>query len=351
MNTHHRHRLRSTSALIASACFLLCAGTLAAGPLRVEFDRGGAGASKPLFDLIRENGSPQAPIPIGAPVEALNHEDDLDRGDPMPWDGAAIRRLAHELETAADQLYHNYRDRSDTGNVLKKWSRQAAINVLRPFWQEARHFHQQVESRFQDPAHTREDFRRLMRALDEVDRVLPSAYHADRVREEYHRATQLADSMLRYYRSNRGGGGGWRYWETVKSLAHKVDEKAAHAYEQALRDWHHGNSWERRAIEDLREFADKARHFHRQLEDPRQNPDSSHTRADYQKLLWAYERAESSLRWAHPTRHVQEDFEEAGRALRDLARYYDGDDHDDDHDRDHDRDPDHGHDPWPFPRW
>jgi len=95
MNTHHRHRHRSTLALLAPACFLLCSGTLAAGPLKVEFERGGAGASKPLFDLIRESGSPQAPIPFGAPVEALNHEDDLDRGDRRRRRAGDVERRPH----------------------------------------------------------------------------------------------------------------------------------------------------------------------------------------------------------------------------------------------------------------
>lgn len=359
MNEHHSSR-RLGSTLRALVFLFVCAPAFAA-PLTADFDGAlpGQGSSPgPLLDLIRENaGFAPAPVLPGAPLAVLNHEGDLDRGDPDRWDGGSVRSLAHELDQAAAQLYQNYRARSDTGNILKKWSRQAAINVLRPFAQEASHFHSQVESRFQDPAHTREDFRRLMRALDQVDQVLPGAYHSDRVQEEYHRVTQLADSLLRYYRWSRGGGGGggWRYWEAVKSLAHEVDERAAHAYEQMLRDSHHGDYRESRALEDLREFSARARHFHSQIEDRSRNPDSSHTRRDYDGLVWAFKRAHDSLQWAHPTPHVQEDFDAAARAVRELDRYYigDGDGHDDHggHDRDHDdhgRDDDHGRRP---PRW
>lgn len=364
------HRRPSTLAalmgylLAALAGAVLAAGTASAQGYGAEFDGRFRGPARPgMLDVIRTApGLAPAPAPgrtlVPGPMEALNHEDDLYRDDPIPWDGSGVKRLAHELEDASRQLYSNYRQRSDTGNWIHKQSRRAAIEALKDLVAAAEHFHQQVESRAQDPQHTREDFRRVLMSLDRVDRVLPGAYRSDRVRSEYHRMTQLAESMLRYYRSRRGGGG-WRDWATVKGLAHVVDEKARHAYEQALKDWHHGSYWEQRAISDLREFSSKASHFHGQVENGRDR-DASHTRQDYWNLVSAFRRAHDSLRRAHPTEHVLRDFQEAARALRELDRYYrdrdgrdgghgrpgrgpwDDPDHgDDDHHRDPEDDPDH----------
>lgn len=273
----------------------------------------------------------------GRPV-AAGHEDELERGEASPWIGRRITQLAHEIEEASRTLYHNYRAQSDTGNYLKKLSRAQAIASLRSLVESAEHFHRQAEGRWQEPEHTREDFRNLVRALDSAERIVPYAYRGERVRGELYRVGQLVEGLIRVYRRGGRGGGRWQYWEAVKQLAHTVDEKAEHAAEQLRRESHHGGYWERQAIADLDEFARKAEHFHHQLEDSLQNPDGRHTQSDYQELVWAFRRAQGSLAHAHPTEHVRRDFAEAARALRELARYYAP--YDDDHGH---GGPDHGH--------
>lgn len=313
-------------ALLAVA---LAAGRAAAqghAPFGPDFD-GRAGAHEGAFiDEFRRAtrglrpSSPQAlPTGFGA----------------SPWDGEEVKRLAHELEEASSQLYDAYRSRSDTGNWLDKQSRRAAIESLSRLRESARHFHAQVEARYQDPEHTRADFARLVETYDVVERVLPGAYRARRVAAELDRVRRVMRALEgRYRRQARRSR--WQ-WEGVKRLAHEVDEKASHVHAEAERGAHHGSYWERRALADLHELDEAAEHFHRQVERLRQDP--AHTRSDFRRLERAYEQSSRTIRYAHIDEHVRRDFAKLAEAMEALAdAYLETEDHDDGH-RDHD-----GHD-------
>mgnify|MGYP001603489182 CR=1 FL=1 len=320
---NHHHMIRSS--FLAFALTLgLSSSSGAQVSLRFDGPQGSISFGERFGGPAPDGFTPAAGRPVAA-----GHEDELERGEASPWVGRRITTLAHEIEEASRALYSSYRGQSDTGNFFKKISRAQGLAALSDLSRAAEHFHRQVESRWQEPEHSREDFRALVRALDAAERIVPYAYHGDRVRGELHRVGQLIDGLIRVYRRGGRGGGRWQYWEAVKQLAHTVDEKSEHAAEQLRRESHHGGYWERRAVADLDEFARRAAHFHRQIENSGSRPDGRHTSADYQQLLQAYSQAGDSLRHAHATEHVRRDFMEAARALRELARYYQpyGDEH------------------------
>lgn len=131
---------------------------------------------------------------------------------------------------------------------------------------------------------------------------------------------------------DRGGQGGYWNWERVRALAHEVSRKSEHVHGEAERRAHHGDRNEERALRDLHDLERAAEHFHAQLERYRRNP--SHTRDDFNTLVYAYRRAQGSLRWSHAEAHVRWDFDAMGRTLNELDylyRFIDRDD--DDHDR------------------
>jgi hypothetical protein len=276
--------------------------------------RGHGRSALPLLEAI-QNTSP-APEAVAPAIATQSHEDDL-YGNPIAWSSEGVKRATHELEQAAQTLYYAYRAASHGA----RWHQSRPLYAFQKLVRQAQHFHTQVESRWQDPAHTREDLRRVLRALDELDRVFPSAYRSHRVQAEYHRVQQLASAVVSYYRLPRGGhAGGWRHWETVKRLAHHVEDKARHVHQEAERRAHHGDWREQQALRDLHSLEEAARHFHAQVERWRQNP--SHTGQDHYSLLEAYRRASYSVRWAHFEAHVRADFAEFRYAIEELARFY-----------------------------
>ncbi len=292
----------------------------------------GAHAAPGMVPVVPERPEPpRTPADSSKPAFANNHEDDI-WGSPIPWSASDAKRVAHELQEAADLLYNNYRANSDTGNFFKKISRRAALDALDSFRNVCRHFHGQIEGRYQEPGHTREDFRKVLRALDGVDNVRYN-YRFDRVRGEHQRATQLVASLTAYFRMPRESSGGWGAWRQVKELAHKVEEKTRHVHHEAEERSHHGDYWERRALADLHRLEEKAAHFHRQVESNRQGP--THTYNDYRELQWAFDTADRSLRWAHFDSHVRADFEQVRRWLDALDRVYGDGGHDDPHHDDH----------------
>jgi hypothetical protein len=299
-----------------------------------DFDgRAGFSGARPFLDIIR-NQSVFEPAPVRSlPVPGFSPAEHR-RG---PWDGWRVKLIAHDLERASEELYYRYEERSRTSKFFEQISRNLALNALRNLIGSARHFHHQVESWQQDPEHTRQDFQRLMESYDKTRQAMIIAYHAGRVNQEYRRVTDLVYTLESYYRYGGGGQGeGWN-WEIVKSLARNVEARAAHVHQEAERGAHHGDEQERRALADLHHLEREASHFRHQVESFFQDP--SHTYRYYQQLLWAFGRADLSIRYTHAYGHVRQDFEAVGQALQQLDLYYRGSGG-------------HGHEApaWPLPR-
>lgn len=117
-------------------------------------------------------------------------------------------------------------------------------------------------------------------------------------------------------------------------LAHELEEAAERAHESA-RDERRRDRDEHRAVRALAELAQRARHFHRQIEDHDRGP--RHTRADFIALNDAYHDAS---RWVDELdrRAPRRAFRRVGELLRELHELYDYRDErrDDRHDRDRD---------------
>ncbi|MBI4346587.1 MAG: hypothetical protein HY553_07010 [Elusimicrobia bacterium] len=144
------------------------------------------------------------------------------------------------------------------------------------------------------------------------------------------------------YPGGQYGGSSWR-WETVKRLAHEVQERAEHLHRWAEARSHHGG-WEERFLRACHRFEQAARHFHRQVESYRQHP--SHTQSDYYQLQSAFRDVEYSINGGHVDGHVRSDFYAASSAVNELASYYRGG-YDDGHGGGHGGD----HGGWePYPR-
>lgn len=240
------------------------------------------------------------------------------------WRGEEVRGMAHRLDNACRQARENYR-REKPGNFFDKISWRAAYSSLEELQESSEHFHRQVESRWQDPGHTRADYDRLASVYGGAAGNVPGAYHFGSIKSEWRQIESAMHDLDQAYRWSRPGGR-WR-WENVKPLAHEVDQAAEHVHREAERQAHHGDYWEQRALSDLHALAEAAEHFHTQVERYRQDP--GHTRSDFYKLLSACRRAESSFDNAHAFHHVREDFHRVRRLIGELEDAY--------------RDSDHGH--------
>lgn len=108
--------------------------------------------------------------------------------------------------------------------------------------------------------------------------------------------------------------------ETVKLLAHRVEDAARHVHREAEERAHHGDREEEEALKALHRLENRARHFHREVE--RYYGDPGHTEHDFYRLLDAYEDALYAFPHLHGERHVRRDFDRLRRAMDELVRFY-----------------------------
>lgn len=106
----------------------------------------------------------------------------------------------------------------------------------------------------------------------------------------------------------------------IARAAHIVDEKAAHLHEWAEARAHHGTRLEEMALEKLHKLADRARHFHEQVESWDGN--DWHLRKDFYKLQNAWYRVEDTFSYLHadgPVANVYQRTRDAMYQLQALA--------------------------------
>lgn len=98
-----------------------------------------------------------------------------------------------------------------------------------------------------------------------------------------------------------------RRYETMRALAHYLDERAQHAANQAIDDSHRGSNRERSFVDAVTDFAERARDFHRKMdryrEDPWDVPDEvEHLNGDAHKV-------NERIRRAHVFEHTWDDWD------------------------------------------
>jgi hypothetical protein len=80
-----------------------------------------------------------------------------------------------------------------------------------------------------------------------------------------------ADEDTRRYGTKDHPFEGERY-QTMRALAHYLDERAQHAASQSIDDAHRGRKDERKFVDAVTHFADQARDFHRRMDNYQKDP-------------------------------------------------------------------------------
>ena len=220
-----------------------------------------------------------------------------------------VRSLAHQIDELADSIHRRAEERAHHGTLEER----QALRDLHTLSETATHFHSQVESWWQDPNHTQEDYRNLVNAYEAARWSFERLHTFWDIKYDFQRLGELVNQLRSYY---NGGG------QDIRKLAHQIDELANYVHEEAERTAHHGDWWEERALRDLHALAEAATHFHQQVESWWQDP--NHTRQDYRNLVYAYRTAKYSFEWAHSFQYIRRDFQRLGSLIEELRRYYDG---------------------------
>lgn len=137
-----------------------------------------------------------------------------------------------------------------------------------------------------------------------------------------------------------------RSFESMRELAHVLDQRAQHAANEAIRSAHHGERSENRLLDDIAHFAQRAAEFHRRMDRYRESPWDVPNEIDH--LTDDARRVNRQLRRAHVFEHTWDDWSAAVDVLHQMRRTatvsqsWDrgrnrGFDHDDDHDHGGDR--------------
>jgi hypothetical protein len=136
------------------------------------------------------------------------------------------------------------------------------------------------------------------------------------------------------------------HMDRVSYLAHQLDETARNIYRQAARNNRRPDQYEAQMLDDLRQLAGNAAHFHDEVEGNRQNP--RHTANDFARLEESFNQLGTTMQSVRPRPYVDRGMERIYNLMTELSRYYgrNGYDrwgrygHDDRYDRDrYDRNP------------
>lgn len=233
-------------------------------------------------------------------------------GHPDPVQMAQVKQMAHQLETDAALAHQEAERYAHHGDYAEQW----ALTDLHRLAESARHFHQQVESYFQNPQHTESDFIQLNRDFENAQRSFRYLHAYSYVQYLFDRMVQTVYQLRWFY--EQSGGDSWN-GEQIKRLAHQLEDAARYASQAAAKEatWDY---WKRQAVIDLQQLERAADHFHAQVEQYWQDP--QHTRSDFDHVQSAYYYAERSVSHAHFSFHVINDFERARQVLSELGSAY-----------------------------
>ena len=109
-----------------------------------------------------------------------------------------------------------------------------------------------------------------------------------------------------------------RTYDRVRELAHELDGEAQHAAEQAIDSAHHGDRSERRFLEDIAHFAQRASGFHRRLDWYREAPWD--IQGEIEHMASDARRVNRQIRSAHVFEHTWEDWNDVIDVLAQMQR-------------------------------
>ena len=116
------------------------------------------------------------------------------------------------------------------------------------------------------------------------------------------------------------------HMDRVSYLAHQLDETARNIYRQAARNNRRPDQYEAQMLDDLRQLAGNAAHFHDEVEGNRQNP--RHTSNDFARLEQSFNQLGVTLQSVRPRPYVDRGMERIYNLMTELSRYYGGNGYD-----------------------
>ncbi|MBW8878301.1 MAG: hypothetical protein JF614_25335 [Acidobacteria bacterium] len=116
------------------------------------------------------------------------------------------------------------------------------------------------------------------------------------------------------------------HMDRVSYLAHQLDETARNIYRQAARNNRRPDQYEAQMLDDLRQLAGNAAHFHDEVEGNRQNP--RHTANDFARLEESFNQLGLTMQSVRPRPYVDRGMERIYNLMTELSRYYGGNGYD-----------------------
>ncbi len=110
--------------------------------------------------------------------------------------------------------------------------------------------------------------------------------------------------------------------ETIRVLAHRVEDSATRLHRYAERDRHHFDAREEYAFRQLHEMERLAERFHRRVEGRSCTIGSSDS--DFRRLVYQYRRVAASLDDLHPDRRVWREYLRLESDMERLMDFYGG---------------------------
>lgn len=124
---------------------------------------------------------------------------DRDQRSAVRYDTRRVAGLAHELEQTAESI----RREAERNNRRPDRREAQMLSALRELNEEARHFHDQVESRHGDSRHSARDFEDLVRTYRQTGYVLDRVERRSYVDRGMDRISYLLRELSGYYGRSR----------------------------------------------------------------------------------------------------------------------------------------------------
>lgn len=141
------------------------------------------------------------PAAFGADSRDWNRDRDQRSG--VRYDTRRVAVLAHELEQTAESI----RREAERNNRRPDRREAQMLSALRELNEEARHFHDQVESRHGDSRHSARDFEDLVQTYRQTGYVLDRVERRTYVDRGMDRISYLLRELSGYYGRSRGDYG------------------------------------------------------------------------------------------------------------------------------------------------
>lgn len=114
--------------------------------------------------------------------------------------GSSKRRASHDYFLHVSRTYPHHVHKSAEAYAHHGGKRERrALKALHRLDRQARHFHEQVERYYQDPYHTEEDYRRLMRAYHEARRAMRGLHAFEHIYDDFYHVEELIHELAYYY--------------------------------------------------------------------------------------------------------------------------------------------------------